>query len=160
MLCKLHPYFQNIFFTLLSALSDNSSVPLPQPLVIPKVFSVFVVLPVLSVCLHAQSYPTLCNPMESSRLVCPWDFPDKNTGVGCHFLPHMIFLTQGLSPHLLCLLYWQADSLSLNHWGSHHINGTVKYLSFCVCVILLNMSFSKVIKVVAGIRSSFLFMSE
>ena len=59
MLCKLHPYFQNIFFTLLSALSDNSSVPLPQPLVIPKVFSVFVVLPVLSVCLHAQSYPTL-----------------------------------------------------------------------------------------------------
>ena len=101
MLCKLHPYFQNIFFTLLSALSDNSSVPLPQPLVIPQVFSVCVVLPVLSVCLHAQSYPTLCNPMESSRLVCPWDFPDKNTGVGCHFLPHMIFLTQGLSPHLL-----------------------------------------------------------
>ena len=108
MLCKLHPYFQNIFSTLLSALSDNSSVPFPQPLVIPKVFSVFMVFPVLSVCLYAQSYLTLCDPIASSRLVCPWDFPDKNTGVGCHFLPHMIFLTQGLNPHLLCLLYWQA----------------------------------------------------
>ena len=22
----------------------------------------------------------------STRLFCPWDFPGKNTGVGCHFL--------------------------------------------------------------------------
>ena len=30
----------------------------------------------------------------------PWDSPGKNTGVGCHFLPKKIFLTQGsnLSP--------------------------------------------------------------
>ena len=21
-----------------------------------------------------------------SRLLCPWDFPGKNTGMGCHFL--------------------------------------------------------------------------
>ena len=21
-----------------------------------------------------------------ARLLCPWDFPGKNTGVGCHFL--------------------------------------------------------------------------
>ena len=26
-----------------------------------------------------------CGP-EPSRLLCPWDFPSKNTGVGCHFL--------------------------------------------------------------------------
>ena len=25
----------------------------------------------------------------------PWDFPSKNTGVGCHFLLQTIFLTQG-----------------------------------------------------------------
>ena len=33
-----------------------------------------------------QSCPTLCNPIESTRLHCPWDSPGKNTGVGCHFL--------------------------------------------------------------------------
>ena len=31
-------------------------------------------------------------------LLCPWDSPGKNTGVGCHFLLQGIFLTQGLSP--------------------------------------------------------------
>ena len=30
-----------------------------------------------------------------------WDFPGKNTGVGCHFLLQEIFLTQGLNPGLL-----------------------------------------------------------
>ena len=35
------------------------------------------------------------------RLLCPWDFPGKNTGVGCHFLLQGIFLTQGWDPHLL-----------------------------------------------------------
>ena len=25
-----------------------------------------------------------CSP---TRLLCPWDFPGKNTGVSCHFLP-------------------------------------------------------------------------
>ena len=29
------------------------------------------------------------------RLLCPWDYPVKNMGVGCHFLLHWIFLTQG-----------------------------------------------------------------
>ena len=25
---------------------------------------------------------------QPTRLPCPWDFPGKNTGVGCHFLLH------------------------------------------------------------------------
>ena len=29
-----------------------------------------------------------------TRLPCPWDFPGKNTGVGCHFLLQGIFLTR------------------------------------------------------------------
>ena len=34
-----------------------------------------------------QSYPTLCDHgLQPSRLLCPWDFPGKNTGVGCYFL--------------------------------------------------------------------------
>ena len=32
-----------------------------------------------------------------ARLLCPWDSPGKNTGVGCHFLLQGILLTQGLN---------------------------------------------------------------
>ena len=41
---------------------------------------------------------------ESSRLLCPWDSPGKNTGLCCHALLQGIFPTQGsnlrLSPAL------------------------------------------------------------
>ena len=47
--------------------------------------------------------------------LCSWDFPGKNTGVGSHFLPQGIFLTQGSNPHLL---HWQVGSLPLCHLGS------------------------------------------
>ena len=64
--------------------------------------------------LVAQSCPTLLWPhgLKPSRLICPWDSPGKNTGVGCHFLLQGIFLTQGSNPHLL---RWQADSLPMSH---------------------------------------------
>ena len=26
-----------------------------------------------------------------AKFLCPWNFPDKNTGVGCHFLLQRIF---------------------------------------------------------------------
>ena len=45
--------------------------------------------------------------LQPTRLLCPWDFPGKNTGVGCHFLLQGIFLTQGSSSSLLSLLHWQ-----------------------------------------------------
>ena len=32
-----------------------------------------------------------------TRLLCPWNFPSKNTGVGCYFFFQGTFLTQGLS---------------------------------------------------------------
>ena len=48
----------------------------------------------------------------------PWDFPGKNTGMGCHFLLQGIFPAQGLNPCLLSLLHWQADSLPLCYLGS------------------------------------------
>ena len=53
-----------------------------------------------------------------ARLLCPWDFPDRNTGVGCHFLCQGIFLTQGSNPYLWHLPHWQADSLPLSHLES------------------------------------------
>ena len=33
--------------------------------------------------------------LSPTRLLCPWDSPGKDTGVGCHLLLHGIFLTQG-----------------------------------------------------------------
>ena len=44
--------------------------------------------------LVVQLNPTLFDPMDYSPpgSTCPWDFPDKNTGVGCHAL------LQGIRP--------------------------------------------------------------
>ena len=53
--------------------------------------------------------------LQPARLLCPWDFPGKNTGVGCYSLLQGIFLTQGSNPCPLHLLLQQADSLPLSH---------------------------------------------
>ena len=78
------------------------------------------VLPKNCCCGVAKSYPTLCYPMDCiqpTRLLCPWDFLSKNTGMDCHFLLQGIFLTKGLNLSLLhCrqMLYhwatWEAPS--------------------------------------------------
>ena len=66
------------------------------------------------ICLVAKLCPTLLQPHEPwpARLLCSWDFPGKNTGVGCHFLLQEIFLTPGIK---LMSPAWQADSLPLSH---------------------------------------------
>ena len=56
--------------------------------------------------------------LQLTRLLCPWDFPGKNTRVGCHFLLQGIFPTQGSNPRFLRLLYWWVDPLPLCHLGS------------------------------------------
>ena len=53
--------------------------------------------------------------LQPARFLCPWDFPGKNTGVGCHFVLQRIFPTQGLNQ---CLLHWQEDSSLLSHQES------------------------------------------
>ena len=71
---------------------------------------------ILCMCAHAKSIlSTLCDPKD--RLLCPWDSPGKNTGLGCRALLQVIFLTQGsnLSPVSPAL---QADSLPLSLWGN------------------------------------------
>ena len=36
--------------------------------------------------------------LQPTRLLCPWDSPGKNTGVGCHFLLQGIFPDPGIEP--------------------------------------------------------------
>ena len=50
-----------------------------------------------------------------ARLLCPWDFPGKNTRVSFYFLLQGIFLTQTWD---LSLLHWQVDPLPLSSLGS------------------------------------------
>ena len=50
-----------------------------------------------------------------TRLLCPWDSPGQNTGVGGHSLLQGIFLTQGLNPGLL---HCQRILYRLSHQGS------------------------------------------
>ena len=61
---------------------------------------------------------------QPTRLLCPWDFPSKNTGLGFHALLQEICLTQGSNPRLLSyrqILYCWATNLSV--W---------KYSGMCV----------------------------
>ena len=53
--------------------------------------------------------------LQPSRILCPWDFPGKNTGVGCHFLLQGVFLTQGLNLCLLKLLLCRQILYPLGH---------------------------------------------
>ena len=84
----------------------------------------------------AQSCPTLCDPMDCSitRFLCPWDFPGKNTGVGCHFLLQEIFPTQGLNPglpHCRQTLYRLSQQGSINRHNPDNGNLTISLKFTC-----------------------------
>ena len=49
-----------------------------------------------------------------ARLLCPWDSPGKNTGVGCHTLLQGIFPTQGSN---LCLLSPALAGVPIEQWN-------------------------------------------
>ena len=73
-----------------------------------------------------------CDPMDSSRLLCRWAFPGKNTGIGCHFFlqgssqtRHQIHISC-ISCIGRCILYhwaiWKAQRARV--WGSKEISLT------------------------------------
>ena len=79
-------------------------------------------------CLVTKLYPTLLRThgLQPTRLLCPWDFPGKNTAVGCHLLLQRIFPTLGLNPgipHCRQMLY------CLSHQGSHTM-----LLNICIII--------------------------
>ena len=45
--------------------------------------------------------------LEPTRLLCPWEFSGKNSGVGCQFLTQGIFPSQGSNPCISCLLLYR-----------------------------------------------------
>ena len=89
-------------------------------------------------CLVTQSCPTLWNPMNWSPpgSSVHGDFPDKHTGVGCHFLLQTILPTQGLILPTqglnLYLVHWQADSLLLSYLGSPKYQANLAYTRIAI----------------------------
>ena len=70
------------------------------------------------------SWPVMSNSLRRhgrwpTRLLCPWNFPGRNSLAGCHFLLKGIFPTQGSNLCLMHLLHWQADCLPV-----HRLTGT------------------------------------
>ena len=86
--------------------------------------------------IHGQSCLTLCDPTDySTRFLCQWNFPGKNTGVGYHFLLQEIFPTQGSNLSVLHLLHWLVGSLPLRLLGNpqqrHAAAAAAKSLQLC-----------------------------
>ena len=57
----------------------------------------------------------LTHGLEPAWLLCPWDFPGKSIGVGCHFLLQGIFPTHRSNPGLL---HYRQTLYHLSHQGS------------------------------------------
>ena len=73
--------------------------------------------------------------LQPSRLLCPWNSPGKNPGVGCHSLLQGIFLTQGSN---LGLLHCQQILYHLSHQGRRLVTNrkTVQLPNHLLCKIL------------------------
>jgi len=52
-------------------------------------------------------------PYGPTRLLCPWDSPGKDTGVGCPALLQGIFQPRDRTSVCYVYLHWQAGSLPL-----------------------------------------------
>ena len=76
---------------------------------------------VLSHISRVQLFATL--ELYPTRLLCPWDSPGRDTGVGCHVLRQRIFPAQGQNLHPACPVTpaLQADSLLLSHLETLYI---------------------------------------
>ena len=58
---------------------------------------------------ESESHSVMSDSLQTHiahQVLCPWNSPGKNTGVGCHFLLQGLFLTQGLKLSLLYFWHW------------------------------------------------------
>ena len=80
-----------------------------------------VVLFCICLCLHTESSPTLCNPMDCgppTRLLCPWNFLGKNTGASA--ISFSRWSSQSSNRTLISCVSWIGRQVlyQLSHWGS------------------------------------------
>ena len=95
----------------------------PTVLMVSLIMHIYFTSPDSSFCplcfLVAQSCPTLLWPrgVEPTRLLCLWDFPGKNTGVGCHFLGFHSFKQRFVD---LCAMSQILKTQIQNEFDSHY----------------------------------------
>ena len=78
------------------------------------------------------------------RLLCPWDSPGKDTGVGCQALLHRIVPAKGSNAHLPASPALQADSLPTEPRGKPDTQQALdKYLINEILVLLVLCKFLK-----------------
>ena len=101
-------------------------------------FDIYFICCVLSHSVMSDSLQTF--GLQPTRLLCPWDFPGKSTGAGCHFLLQGIFLTQWSTPCLLCLRSCREILYLLGNRGSPMwLHGCwYNFFSGCVHSIVFN----------------------
>ena len=73
---------------------------LPLQLESPNILYLICVSKSESVSCSVESNSLRPHGLQPTRLLCPWDSPGKNTGVGSHSLLQGIFPTQGSNPGL------------------------------------------------------------
>ena len=74
-------------------------------------------------CMHVLSHVWHYNPMDC--ILCPWDYPGKNTWVGFHFLLQSICPTQG---QLLCPVLVSPVSCAAGRFFTSWAAGEAPYL--------------------------------
>ena len=90
-----------------------------------------------------RTVKTLFDPMDCSppSLFCPWDFPFKNTGVGCQSLLQGDLPDPGIKPRPPAL---QADSLPPESLGNHPHNSSQRFLRCSSWFIILKFDLNKI----------------
>ena len=72
--------------------------------------------------------------LQPTRLLCPWNSPGKNSGVGCQFLLQVIFPTQG---SILGLPHCRQNSLPTEPSGTLLIGITYIWLTVLLDILFI-----------------------
>ena len=122
-----------LFLTSLSTSAGNLKLPgVPQVNVLPlQIYLHWLQLFAFSHWRKDDSLPVYCDPMDYSltRLLCPWDSPGKNTGVGCRALLQGSSQPKDRTP-ILCSSCTAGRFFTSEPWRKHIIFQAHPILSY------------------------------
>ena len=74
--------------------------------------------------------------LKPARLLCPWDSPGKNIGVGCHFLLQVKVKRVFLKLHCMCVSVrgWESEGLREVYWDGN------RWAESCSLLFVFKMS--------------------
>ena len=113
--CKQGPVkFQLLFFKKKMREEDRRTQPCNSAnpwLTLPGQIGLLSKVPRISTTVHTHSVTSVVSDSATPgtvapRLLCPWDSPGQNTGVGGHVLLQGTFPTQGSNSRLSCISKW------------------------------------------------------